>query len=138
MQVRRTNEYLGYSVYDPWNNYEGNGDKFVASFKEADLMFNLEISNLVSFLINTNSNYSNKISFESKLGFGYNVFNSLRRNLHTNTYIHDFGYENSESNKLGLSDTINQAKTTVYLYGLKAKYKINEKSNFWIDYTIRS
>ena len=32
----------------------------------------------------------------------------------------------------------NQTNTTVYLYGLKAKYKINEKSNFWIDYTIRN
>ena len=139
--LRRTNEYLGYSVYDPWNNYEGNGDKFVASFKEADLILNLEISNLVSFLINTNSKYSNKISFESKLGLGYNVFNSLRKNLHTNTYIHDFGYKNSESSQNLGSEKMsinNQAKTTVYLYGLKVKYKINEKSNFWIDYTIRN
>ena len=139
--LRRANEYLGYSVYDPWKYYEGNGDKFVASFKEADLIFNLELSNLISFLINTNSKYSNKISFESKLGVGYNVFNSVRENLHTNTYIHDFGYENSQSsqnlgtNKMSIN---NQAKTTVYLYGLKAKYKINEKSDFWIDYTIRN
>ena len=139
--LRKSNEYLGYSIYDPWGNYEGDGDKFITSFKEADLIINLEISKLSSYLRKSRSNKLKKISLISKLGLGYNVFNTLRTNLNSNTYLHDFGYETTQSYaELGSSKhpLHKQIKETVYVYGFKAKYQLNTSSSLWIDYTIRN
>ena len=47
--LRRANEYLGLDVYDNYNNYSGNGDKFSTSFNEFDLLVNLNLSNAFSF-----------------------------------------------------------------------------------------
>ena len=47
--LRRANEYLGLDVYDNYNNYSGNGDKFSTSFNEFDLLVNLNLSNALSF-----------------------------------------------------------------------------------------
>ena len=45
--LRRANEYIGYNVFEQWEKevlYEGNGDKFTASFTEADLLLNLNLT----------------------------------------------------------------------------------------------
>jgi len=140
--LRRSNEYLGYTVYDPYNNYEGNGDKFNASFKEADLIANVDISNVFSYFFN--SKKANKLFFNGKLGIGYNIYNSVRRNLISDTYIYSFGYKDEGSNSSGI-DYGNDKKglftspsETVYLYGIQAKYKLNEKLNLTLDYTVRN
>jgi len=141
--LRRSNEYLGFTVYQGYaGNYEGNGDKFVASFTEADLIVNIDISNTMSYFITTRK--ANKFSFEGKLGMGYNIYNSVRRNLFSDTYIYSFGYEDEGANSPG-SDYGTQKKgifsspsETVYIYGILAKYKLNNKLNLVLDYTVRN
>ena len=67
--LRRSNEYAGYNVYDPWiSNYEGNGDKFVASFSEVDLLISVNLTNAMSYF--RKSRRSKKIYFNGKLGMG--------------------------------------------------------------------
>jgi len=140
--LRRSNEYLGYNLYDPYQNYEGNGDKFSASFNEADLMVNIDISNVMAYFF-TPKKVGN-LSFDAKLGLGYNIYNSVRKNLFSDTYIYSFGYQDEGANSLG-SDygTIKKGifsapAETVYIYGLLAKYKLNSRLNLLLDYTVRS
>ena len=142
--MRRANEYLGYTVYEGGEagNYEGNGDKFVASFTEADLIINIDVSNTMSFFVKARK--ANKFSLEGKLGIGYNIYNSVRRNLFSDTYIYSFGYEDEGANSPG-SDYGTQKKgifsapsETVYIYGILTKYKLNNRLNLVLDYTVRN
>ena len=140
--LSRSNNYQGYTVHDFHHNYEGDGDKFVTSFKEVDLIVNIDVSSIMSYFAKTRK--ANKFSFEGKFGMGYNKYNSVRRNLHSNTYIYSFGYEDEGSNFPG-SDYGTQKKgmssspsSTVYIYGILAKYKLNKKLNLVLDYTVRN
>ena len=138
--MRRANEYSGYAIHQAIN-YEGNGDKFEASFTEADLIVNIDISNAMSYFIKTRK--VNKFSFEGKLGIGYNIYNSVRRNLFSDTYIYSFGYLDGNDNII-VSDYgtqkksfFNQPVETVYIYGILTKYKLNDRLDFVLDYTVR-
>ena len=140
--LRRSNEYLGHTIYDPYQNYEGNGDKFAASFKEADLTVNIDMSNVMAYFFNPKK--VGKLSFDAKLGIGYNIYNSVRRNLLSDTYVYSFGYKDEGANSPG-SDYGTEKKglfsapsETVYIYGLQAKYKLNGRLNLLLDYTIRN
>jgi len=136
--LRRANEYLGYSVFEPWpNRYEGNGDKFKASFKEVDLLVNINLTNAMSYFFETKR--GGKLNFDGKLGVGYNIYNSIRTNLFTDTYVHDFGYEMEGAN-LGTQKKsfFEQPSETVYIYGVRANYKVNKKLSLNIDYTVRN
>ena len=136
--LRRANEYLGYSVFEPWpNRYEGNGDKFKASFKEVDLLVNINLTNTMSYFFETKR--GGKLNFDGKLGVGYNIYNSIRTNLFTDTYVHDFGYE-MEGPNLGTQKKsfFEQPSETVYIYGVRANYKVNKKLSLNIDYTLRN
>ena len=140
--LRRANEYSGYEVYDVSNSYEGNGDKFVASFSEVDLLVNVNLTNAMSYF--GKSKTGRKIYFNGKFGIGYNVFNSLRTNLFSDTYIYSYGYLDGNDN-ISVSDYgtqkksfSNQTKESVYIYGIRANYKLSPKIELNLDYTIRN
>ena len=136
--LRRANEYLGYSVFEPWpNRYEGNGDKFKASFNEVDLLVNINLTNAMSYFYETKR--GGRLNFDGKLGVGYNIYNSIRTNLFTDTYVHDFGYE-MEGVNLGTQKKsfFEQPSETVYIYGVRANYKVNKKLSLNIDCTVRN
>ena len=140
--LRRKNEYSAHVVYDLENNYEGIGDKFVASFSELDLLVNIDLINAMSYF--RQYKVDRKIHFNGKLGIGHNIFNSLRKNLMSDTYIYSYGYLDG-NDSIKLSDYgkmeksfLNQAKETVYIYGVRVNYKANKKLSLNIDYTVRN
>jgi len=139
--LRRMEAYLDYSIHDPFQNYEGNGDKFTTTFNEADFILNIEITKAMAYFFKPKK--SGNLSFETKLGVGYNTFNSLRKNLLTDTYIYGFGYNdegvNSSETNYGTvkKDLFSSPSQTVYIYGLKAKYKLSVRMNLILDYTVR-
>ena len=94
--LRRKNEYIGYDSYDPYQNYEENGDKFLASFQEADFILNIDMTKSIAYFLKPKK--TGKLSFDAKLGIGYNIYNSVRRNLISDTYIYSFGYTDEGSN----------------------------------------
>ena len=105
-------------------------------------MVNIDISNVMAYFF-TPKKVGN-LSFDAKLGLGYNIYNSVRKNLFSDTYIYSFGYQDEGANSLG-SDygTIKKGifsapAETVYIYGLLAKYKLNSRLNLLLDYTVRS
>ena len=143
--LRRENSYSGYTVFDPWSdNYEGRGDKFLASFSEIDLLVNMNLTNAMSYF--SKSKRARKIYFKGRLGLGYNVFHTSRRNLFSDTYINSFGYSDEGLN-MNSADIdygnqkksfFTQATTIVYVYGIRANYRLNPKIELNIDYTIRN
>ena len=139
--LRRSNEYAGYNIYDPYQNYEGNGDKFLASFKEADLILNIDMASFMAYFFKPKK--IGKLSMDAKLGVGYNIYNSVRRNLFSDTYIYSFGYADEGTNSTVTNygsqkkDLFSSPSETVYIYGVQAKYKLNTKFNLLLDYTFR-
>ena len=139
--LRRANEYIGYNVFEQWQEevlYEGNGDKFTASFTEADLLLNLNLTNLMAYFFETKR--GRKLYFDGKIGYGFNIFNSLRTNLFTDTYIADFGYVLEDGIERGTQKKsfFKQTHETVYLFGIRANYKLNRKIELNLDYTVRN
>ena len=114
----------------------------MASFKEADLTFNIDVSNVMAYFFSPKK--VGKLSFDAKLGLCYNIYNSVRRNLISDTYIYSFGYADEGANSLGTNygsekkGLFTAPSETVYIYGLQAKYKLNARLNLLLDYTIRN
>ena len=140
--LRRVEEYTGFTVFDPWNNYENNGDKFITTFTEADLLLNVDLSNAMSYF--RKKFKADKFYLSAKLGMGINVFNSVRSNLVTNTYIYSYGYTSDGPNSTGINHAtekksfFDQTKETVYIYGISLNYKLNSRIELHLDYTIRN
>ena len=140
--LKRMNEYLGYDIYDPYQNYEGKGDKFLTSFKEADIIFNINMTKAMAYFFKPKR--KGKLSFDAKLGIGYNIYNSVRKNLVSDTYIYSFGYVDEGANSIGTNygsqkkDLFSSPSESVYVYGVQAKYMLNDRINLLLDYTVRS
>jgi OOP family OmpA-OmpF porin len=75
---------------------------------------------------------------------GMNIFNSLRTNLISDTYIYSYGYldgnDNIEVSEYGTlkKSFFDQTRETVYVYGLKLNYLMNHKLVLNIDYSFRN
>jgi OOP family OmpA-OmpF porin len=140
--LRRKDAYFDYDIHDPFKNYEGSGDKFVASFKEADFIINIDMTKAMAYFFKPKK--TGKLSFDAKLGIGYNIYNSVRKNLISDTYIYGFGYNDEGVNYSGTNygsqkkDLFSSPSETVYIYGLQAKYKLNARMNLLLDYTVRN
>ena len=130
------------NLFDPYGNYEGGGEKFEASFKEADLLLNIDLSNVFSYVFKTKK--EGKLSYGARLGLGYNVFNTVRRNTLSDSYIYSYGYSDEgaiySGNDYGNDKKgfFNSPAETVFIYGVQAKYKLNKKLHLLLDYTVRN
>jgi hypothetical protein len=130
--LRRPNEYEGYEIDYPYEITEGskNGNKFITSFNETDILLNYDLNFNIEKLIKTE--LPENISVIVKMGFGYNVFRSLRTNLYTDEYIYSFGYDELTKNE---SDMISES---TIIYGAKIKYEIQDGLSLLADYTVRN
>ena len=130
--LRRPNEYEGYEIDYPYEITEGSpdGNKFVSSFNEADILLNYDLNSNIEKLIKTE--LPKNISVIVKIGFGYNVFSSLRTNLYTDEYVYSFGYDELTKNE---SDAVSES---VIIYGAKIKYKMHDGFSLLVDYTVRN
>ena len=131
--LRRPNEFIGFEVYDPYllsGTIGLNGEKFVTSFNEVDLLLNYDINSDLSKLIKTE--LPANLSIIAKIGFGYNSFRSLRTNLYTDEYMYGFGYEELTKNQ------IEEVTESVIVYGAKFKYELKDGLSLLVDYTVRS
>ena len=132
--LRRKSAYEGFEVYDPYNAYEGMGDKFVTSYYELDLVSNISLTNTFSQFFKAKK--GRKIIYDAKLGFGYNMFRNVRRNLISDSPLYGYGY-NDELIYEEKKNIFSSISETVYIFGVRANYKLNAKINLLIEYTVR-
>ena len=132
--LRRPNEYVGFETDDPYGTIAEssvpNGQKFVTSFNEIDMLLNYNLNSDISKLIKTEM--PKNLSIIAKAGFGYNSFRSLRTNLYDDEYIYGFGYEDFTKNE---SDAVSES---VIIYGAKIKYELLKGISLSVDYTVRN
>ena len=133
--LRRPNEYEGYEIDIPYPDVFNaisapNGQKFVTTFNEVDVLLNYDLNSNVAKLIKIE--LPENIFLIAKFGIGYNSFRSLRTNLYSDEYIHGFGYEDFTKNE---SDAVTES---VIIYGAKIKYEIQEGLSLLVDYTVRN
>ena len=133
--LRRPNEYEGYEIDIPYPDVFNaisapNGQKFVTTFNEVDLLLNYDLSSNISKLINVG--FPENVFFIAKFGLGYNSFRSLRTNLYSDEYIYGIGYEDLTKNE---SDEV---KESVIIYGAKIKYELSYGISLLVDYTVRN
>ena len=130
--LRRPNEYEGYEIDYPYEIAEGSrdGNKFVTSFNEADILLNYDLNSNIEKLIKTE--LPKNISVILKIGFGYNSFRSLRTNLYTDDYVYSFGYD-----ELTKNESKDPVSESVLVAGTKLKYKFEKGISLVLDYTIR-
>ena len=133
--LRRKSAYEGYEVYDPYNAYEGMGDKFVTSYYEFDLVSNINLTNTFSYFFKGKK--GKKIIYDAKLGIGYNMFRNVRSNLFSDAPLYGYGYHDEliYEEKKNIFSSISE---TVYMFGVRANYKLNAKINLLLDYTVRN
>jgi len=133
--LRRPNEYEGYETDTPYPDVFNaisapNGQKFVTTFNEIDVLLNYDLNSNIAKLIK--KELPENISLIAKFGFGYNSFRSLRTNLYSDEYIYGYGYEDFTKNE---SDAVTES---VIIYGAKIKYEIQEGLSLLVDYTVRN
>ena len=130
--LRRPNEYIGFETDDPYGIIEANvqnGQKFVTSFNETDVLLNYDLNSDISKLIKIEM--PENLSIIAKAGFGISHFRSLRTNLYTDEYIYGFGYDELSKNE---SDVVSES---VMVFGAKIKYKMLGGVSLLLDYTLR-
>ena len=128
--------YVGYEIFDPYSltlgsEIPGYGDKFVTSFNETDVLLNYNLNSSISKLIK--KEISENLSIIVKIGFGYNVFRSLRTNLYTDDYIYSYGYDDLTKN-----ESKEAVSESVIVYGAKIKYEIQDGLSLLVDWTVRN
>ncbi len=137
--LRRQEQYRGYTVHDPYNQYKGSGDRFITRFKELDLLVNVNLSEgLIGDVLRLNS--CKKWELNVKAGFGINFSRTLRTNIMDGSRIYSIGYELDDpiGGAQGKSPLSDHLKETVYIYGIKAIYDFNPQLDILIDYTVRN
>lgn len=110
--------------YDPYSFYENNGEKFLSSFFELDLTVNVNIESLLQYYYVSYSD-NNRISIFYNIGFGVLSFNSMKRNIDTETYIYGYGYH--DIMPFGFEDKksfLKQPLSRMWIYGYQINYSI--------------
>ena len=140
--LKRRNSYTNLTPHDPYINYEGSGEKFVAEFFEIDFNILINLTETANYFSNRKS--SKKLSVYAKLGTGYNIFRTLKTNLFSDSYIYSYGYINEGANINGdlhgteKSNFFDSPTETVYVLGIVSKYKINQKLSLNFEYALRT
>ena len=113
-------------AYDPYDFYEGLGEKFTADFFEFDLITSI---NLESVIKHYYSKYSDNNRFDIcyNIGLGIISFKSIKRNNESDTYIYGYGYQDIPAEFENAKGFFERPKARVISYGYSVGYLINSR-----------
>ena len=113
-------------AYDPYDFYEGLGEKFTADFFEFDLITSI---NLESVIKHYYSKYSDNNRFDIcyNIGLGIISFKSIKRNNESDTYIYGYGYQDIPAEFEKTKGFFERPKARVISYGYSVGYLINSR-----------
>ena len=72
-------------IYDPYNNFDGNGEKFMNQFIEFNASYLHPLKEL--------NTYFTDFDVSVKAGLGMNIFTSQKQDLFTDEHIYSYGYD---------------------------------------------
>ena len=107
-------------IYDPYNNFDGNGEKFMNQFIEFNASYLYPLKDL--------NNYFTDFDVSVKAGLGINIFTSQKKDLYTNEHIYSYGYED-DVNGNDKNSWSNAPRTSTLSIGLVGEYGITKELN---------
>ena len=113
------------NLYDPYRNYEGNGERFENNFYEIEVIAKFDMQEMYLFF-NPNFLAKSNFHFHYNIGYGEIFFNSMKRNLESGTYIYAYGYDDLEGS---YETQMKMARAKILIYGLSVEYNIYKKFN---------
>jgi len=85
-------------VFDPYDRYEGLGEKFSTDYLEIDLITSINLERVYEYY-SPKYRYYNNNNFDIyfNIGFGIASFESIKRNIGSDNYIYAYGYDDQET-----------------------------------------
>ena len=107
-------------IYDPYNNFDGDGEKFMNQFIEFNASYLHPLKEL--------NTYFTDFDVSVKAGLGMNIFTSQKKDLYTDEHIYSYGYED-DVNGDDKNSWSNAPKTSTFFIGLVGEYRISKELN---------
>jgi len=107
-------------IYDPYNNFDGNGEKFQNKFIEFNASYLHPLREL--------NTYFTDFNVSVKAGLGMNIFTSQKQDLYTDEHIYSYGYDD-DVNGDDKNSWSNAPKTSTLSIGLVGEYGITKELN---------
>ena len=128
--------------YDPYGNSDSlwGGEKFASDFIELDLITSINIKNVFKYYRKSdadNPGFLNRIDFFYNIGLGIMSFNSIKKNIASDTYIYAYGYNDIDGTFEDEKKLIERPLTRVLLYGYNISYLINKNIKCTLFFTSR-
>ena len=111
-------------IYDPYNNFDGNGEKFLNEY--------IEFNSAYLFPMKDLNIYFSDFSLFAKAGVGINLFTSKKTDLYSDSYIYSYGYEDDVNGK-GKNNWSKATRTRVFSLGLVGEYEIYKNFNIMFE-----
>lgn len=121
------------NLHDPYNNYEGGGEKFVANIFELKLVSKIDLEELYMYF-RPHFLKRKSLDFYYNIGYGLVFFESIKRNQESNSYIYAYGYDDLGANYEKYLDSV---KSKIFIYGLSIEYNLYEKINLELSSIVR-
>ena len=118
----------GRNVFDPYKNFDGNGEKFENEFRE--LSFSL------IFPIKELNEYTGEFNFSARIGSGLSIFRTYKSDLYTNEYIYSYGYKD-DVNGIGKDSWSQAPNEAILIFGVLAEYATGNDINLTLDFTYK-
>ena len=107
-------------IYDPYNNFDGDGEKFINQFIEFNASYLYPLKEL--------NTYFTDFNVSVKAGAGMNIFTSQKVDLYTNEHIYSYGYDD-DVNGNDKNSWSNAPRTSTLCIGLVGEYAITKELN---------
>jgi len=112
--------------HDPYDFYEGLGEKFTADFFEFDLITSINLESVIKHYYSKYSD-NNRFDIFYNIGFGILSFKSIKRNNESGTYIYGYGYQDVEGEPERAKGIFTRPTARVICYGYSASYLISPR-----------
>ena len=114
-------------IYDPYNNFDGNGEKFQNQFIEFNAAYLHSLNEL---------NIFTALDIFLKAGTGLNIYTAQKKDLHTNEHIYSYGYED-DVNGINKNSWTTAPITSIFTLGIVGEYEISNDLNLSLETTYK-
>ena len=121
------------NLHDPYNNYEGGGEKFVANIFEMEVVSKIDLKELYMYF-RSDFHKRKSLNFYYNIGYGLVFFESIKRNQESNSYIYAYGYDDLDGR---YETNLDRVKSKIFIYGLSIEYDLYEKINLELSSIVR-
>ena len=121
-------------LYDPYDLNEGLGEKFTADYLEIDLITSINLERVYEYYYSRYRRYryydNNNFDIYFNIGFGMASFESIKRNIDSDSYIYAYGYDDQETTQNiteRKESLFERPRAGVFCYGYSVTFSTDPK-----------